>query len=161
MSSTAWSWLLAIVGTLASVAGVVFSCMAWVQAAKAKNAAREATDAVRKRNTAQEFMRLAGEAKEFLLAVQQSRAENAISEANSLVHSLSIIRTRSTAASSEADMLKACESEIIRIIVGLNADGVPVDQSKFSDLLERCHAIHRTICELAGRMERLSEGVVL
>jgi hypothetical protein len=43
--------------------------MAWVQAAKAKDAAKEATEAVRKRNTAQEFMRLAWDAKEFLSAV--------------------------------------------------------------------------------------------
>ncbi|HEV2132743.1 MAG TPA: hypothetical protein VGR47_00635 [Terracidiphilus sp.] len=159
MGSTTWGWLLTIIGTVASIAGVVFSWMAWVQAAKAKDAAREAADAVQKRNTAQEFMKLAGDAKEFLSAIQQNRAENAISAANNLVHSLSIVRTRSITASSEVDVLKACESEIIRVIVGLNADGFPTNQNNYSDLLDRCHAIHRTICELAGRMERLSERV--
>ena len=39
MSSIAWSWALAITGTLASLAGVVFSWMAWVQAGRAKDAA--------------------------------------------------------------------------------------------------------------------------
>jgi|SRR5208337_4445739 hypothetical protein len=161
MTASDWNWLLTISGTVASVAGVVFSCMAWVQAAKAKDAAREAVQAVRKRNTAQEFLRLAGDAKEFLSAVQQSRTENATSAANNLVHALSIIRTRSVTRTSDVNMLKTCEGEIIRVIVGLNADGVPTDQSSFSDVLDRCHAIHRTVCELAGRMERLSEGAVL
>jgi len=161
MTLGAWNWLLAIAGTIASIAGVVFSWLAWVQATKAKDAAREATDAVRKRNTSQEVLRLAGDAKEFLAAVQQSRTENAISTANNLVHALSMIRTRSITRASDVGMLKACESEIIRVIVGLNADGVPTDQSNFADLLDRCHTIHRTICELAGRMERLSEGAVL
>jgi hypothetical protein len=161
MTATVWNWILAIVGTVASIAGVVFSSMAWVQARKAKDAAREATDAVRKRNTSQEVLRLAGDAKEFLAAVQQSRAENAISTANNLVHALSIIRTRSITRTSDVSMLKECEGEIIRVLVGLNVDGVPTDQSNFSDLLDRCHAIHRTICALAGRMERVSEGAVL
>ncbi len=161
MTASAWNWLLAISGTVASVAGVVFSCMAWVQAKGAKKAAQEATEAIRKRNAAQEFLRLAGDAKEFLSAVQQSRTENAISAANSLVHALAILRTRSVSRVSDVNMLKKCEGEIIRVIVGLNADGVPIDPSSYSDVLDRCHAIHRTVCELAGRMERLSEGAVL
>jgi DNA polymerase I-like protein with 3'-5' exonuclease and polymerase domains len=160
MSPSDWNWLLAIAGTVASIAGVVFSWMAWVQATKAKDAAREAAAAVRKRNTAQEFLRLAGDAKEFLAAVRQERAENAISTANNLLHALSIIRTRSMTRASDADMLKTCESEIIKVSIDLSADGIPTDQSKFADLHDRCHAIHQTICELAGRTERLSEGAV-
>lgn len=158
MTAIAWNWLLAIVGTLASVAGVVFSAMAWRQATKAKDAAREAADGIHKRNTAQEALRLAGEAKAFLAAVQQNRAENASSTGTSLVHLLAMFRARSITRSADVDVLGNCESEIIKVIVGLNADGIPVDQSNFSDLLDRCHAIHRTICEMAGRMERLSEG---
>jgi len=94
MTGSDWNWLLAIAGTVASIAGVVFSWMAWVQATKAKDAAREAAAAVRKRNAAQEFLRLAGDAKEFLSAVQQGRTENAISTANGLLHGLSMIPHR-------------------------------------------------------------------
>ena len=42
MTASAWNWILAIVGTLASIAGVVFSWKAWVQASGAKKAAEEA-----------------------------------------------------------------------------------------------------------------------
>jgi len=158
MTASAWNWLLTISGTVASIAGVVFSCMAWVQAAKAKDAAKEAAEAVRKRNTAQEFMRLAGNAKEFLSAVQQSRTENAISAANSLLHALSIIRTQGIANPSDANKLKICLSEITSVAIRLKVDGTPADPSRVEELLILCHGIHRTVCDLAGRMERVSEG---
>lgn len=158
MTPTDWSWLLAIVGTVASMVGVVFSWMAWVQAAKAKDAAREAVQSVKRRNASQDLLRLAGEAKEFLAAIQQRRAENAISSANGLAHALAMIRTRSGTDVAFTSVLKNCENEIMQVIVGLNVKDIPLDQSSFSELLERCHTIHRTVCELAGRMERLSEG---
>lgn len=159
MGSTTWGWMLAIVGTLASVAGVVFSWMAWVQASRAKEAARDAADAVRKRSVAQEVLRLAGDAKEFLSAVQQRRAENAISAANSLAHALSIVRNRGTASSADTNRLKLCMNEITSVAIRLNVDGIPADRIGFEDLLILCHSIHEGVCDLAGRMERASEGV--
>lgn len=161
MTVSAWNWALAIVGTLASLAGVVFSLLAWVQAAKAKDAAREATVAVKRRNLAQEILKLAGDAKEFLSAVQQGRAGNAISAANGLLHALSIIRTRGVADSSDADKLKVCVDEITSVAIRLNVDGIPVDPLRLEEMLEFCHEIHRTVCDLAGRMEQLSEGASL
>jgi hypothetical protein len=160
MTPAAWNWLLTIAGTIASVIGVVFSGMAWIQAAKAKDAAREATDAVRKRNTAQQVLKLAGDAKEFLSSVQQDRAENAISAANSLLHSLSLLRTQSIADFPDTDTLKACLAMLMSVAIRLNVDGVPEDSSKREELLVLCHGIHRSVCDLAGRMERLSEGAL-
>jgi hypothetical protein len=159
MSAAAWGWLLAIVGTVASVAGVVFSWLAWVQAGKAKDAAREATEAVQKRNAANEVLKLAGDAKEFLSAVQQGRTENAISAANGLLHALSMVRTRGVADSSDADTLKLCVNQATGVAVRLTIEGIPLDASKREELIVICHSIHRTVCDLAGRMERLSEGV--
>jgi hypothetical protein len=158
MTSTTWSWLLAIVGTLASVAGVVFSWLAWVQAGRAKDAAREAVDALQKRSTAQEILRLAGDAREFLSAVQQSRTENAISTANGLIHALSIIRTRGIPNPGDLDTLRMCVGQITSVAIRLTVDGIPADPSKFEELLGFCHAIHKTVSNLAGSMERLSEG---
>jgi hypothetical protein len=159
MSSTAWSWLLAIVGSVASIAGLVFSLMAWVQAAKAKDAAREAVEAVQRRSTAQEFLRLAGDAKELLSTVQQNRTENAISAANALIHALSLVRSRGIAGFPDADTLKVCVREITAVAIRLTVEGIPPDQSKLEELIVLCHGIHRTVCDLAGRMEHLSEGV--
>jgi len=158
MRASDWNWALTIAGTVASFAGVVFSWLAWVQAGKARDAAREATDAVRKRNTAQDLLRLAGDAKEFLAAIQQGRIDNAISGANGLVHALAIVRSRSVVGTPDARAFKSCENEIMTVTVGLHAYGIPEDQSALVDLLGRCHEIHRTVCELAGRLERLAEG---
>lgn len=159
MTPTDWSWLLAIIGTLVSIAGLVFSWMAWVQAVKAKDAAQRATDAIRKRNTAQDVLRLAGDAKEFLAAVQQDRAGNAISAANGLLHALSILRSQGIADSADVDTLKTCLGQIASVAIRLNVEGAPADPSKREDLLVLCHGIHRTVCDLAGRFEHLSEGV--
>jgi type VI protein secretion system component VasK len=70
MTASAWNWLLAISGTVASLAGVVFSCLAWVQAKGAKQAAEEAVRTVRVRDTADEFLQLSADAKALLEAVQ-------------------------------------------------------------------------------------------
>jgi hypothetical protein len=47
MTPGTWNWLLTVAGTMASIAGVVFSWMAWIQAKGAKQAAEEASEAVR------------------------------------------------------------------------------------------------------------------
>jgi hypothetical protein len=159
MSASDWTWVLAVGGTVASLAGVVFSWLAWIQAGKAKEAAEDASSAVRKRNAANEVMRLAGDAKEFLSAIQQRRLENAISTANGLVHGLAIVRSRSIADMPDARVIKSCENEIMRVIVGLQVDGLSPDQASFQDLLGRCHGIHQSVCELAGRLESRAEGV--
>jgi hypothetical protein len=158
MSVTAWNWLLAVLGTIASVLGVVFSWMAWLQAGKAKEAAEDAARWTRRRNAAQEVLRLAGDAKEFLAAIQQHRDESAISFANALVHALAIVRSRGISDASDAAAIKTCENEIVRVIIGLRVHGISEDPPGYSDLLVSCHGIHRSVCELAGRLERLAEG---
>ena len=161
MTASDWNLLLTISGTVASVAGVVFSWMAWVQAGKAKDAAREASEAVRQRNTALEFLRLAADAKEMLSAVQQHRTDNAIATANGLVQALSILRTRSVADSSDTITLKTCVNDIMSVAIRLTVDRVPADPSRFEELVMLCSGIHRTICDLTGRLEKRSEGASL
>jgi len=78
MTASAWNWILAIVGSVASIAGVVFSWMAWVQASGAKKAAEEEADAVRTRETANEFLRLAADANGLVASVQARDRERAI-----------------------------------------------------------------------------------
>jgi hypothetical protein len=158
MSAAGWSWLLAIVGTVASIAGVVFSWLAWVQAGKAKDAARDAANAVRRRNFALDAMRLADDAREFLLAVQQYRFENALSLANGLNHGLGLLRSQGFGDFPDGDRLKACILQVTAVAIRLKIDGIPTDVTRQKDLLQDCHEIHTQICDLAGRMERSSEG---
>lgn len=157
MSSSALNWFLAIIGTVASVAGVVFSWMAWVQAKKAKDAAREASDAVRRRETAYELSRLARDAKDFLESIQQRRKEIAIHASNNLAHALSTIRLWKISLPADADKLKLCVKDIEGIAIQLRVEGIPEELSGFEGLLVRCHDIHRVVCEMASMLEHLSE----
>jgi phosphoribosyl-ATP pyrophosphohydrolase len=94
MTASIWNWVLAIVGTVASTAGFVFSWMAWVQAKGAKKAANEAARSVKSKDAAYEFAKLAEDAKELLAAVQYQRADRAIEAVNDLVHLLSVAIAR-------------------------------------------------------------------
>lgn len=89
MTSNTWSWSLAIVGTLASVAGVVFSWLASVQASRAETAASDAANAVRTRNLAHSFSKWAVDARDLLRAVREPNFENAQRAAIELLGALS------------------------------------------------------------------------
>jgi hypothetical protein len=93
MTASDWNWFLTIARTIASVAGVVFSWMAWVQAKGAKQAAEEAARTVRIRETADEFLRLAADARDRMAAVQTKERDKAIEAANNLAHLLMIVGT--------------------------------------------------------------------
>lgn len=88
MTASAWNWLLTISGTVASVAGVVFSCLAWVQAKGAKKAAEEAATSVRVRNLSHSFTQWSVDARELLQSVRDLRFENAQRSATDLLGAL-------------------------------------------------------------------------
>lgn len=158
MSANDWNSLWTVVGTGASIVGVVFSLMAWIQAAKAKDAARDAVSAVRRRETAYEVSRLARDAKDFLESVQQGRKEIAILASNNLAHALSTIRSWKIAHHADSDKLKACVRDIEGVAIRLTVEGIPAEGPGFEGLLVHCHDIHRVVCDLASKLERLSEG---
>jgi len=129
------------------------------KAAKAKDAAREATGSRSATELGSEALRLAGDAKEFLSAVQQSRGgrrDFVCKRADTWPHNLS--KGGVIGDSSDADTLKSCVNEISTASIRLTVEGIPPDPSKREELIVLAHSIHRAVCELAGRMERRSEG---
>jgi hypothetical protein len=157
MTASDWNWLLAIVGTVASIAGVVFSLMAWIQAKGAKLAAKEASVMIRNRSAAYEVSRLARDAKDFLESVQQRRGEIAVFASNNLVHALSSIRSWKITQREDADRLTVCVKDIEGVAIQLTVEGMPDEGPRFEDLLVGCHDIHRVVCDLASKLEHLSE----
>lgn len=157
MTANDWNSVWTIAGTAASILGVVFSLMAWIQAAKAKDAARDAARAIRKRETAYEVSRLARDAKDFLESVQQRRREIAIFASNNLVHALSTIRSWKIAQRADADKLKVCVNDIEGVAIQLTVEGIPDEGPRFEGLLVHCHDIHRVVCDMASKLEHLSE----
>ena len=106
---------MAIVGTVASIAGVVFSWMAWVQAKGAKLAAEEAAKAVRARETEYEFSRLALDARELLAAVQGRRKDKAIEAANHLSHLLIVAGSHRAAYLPEGFSTELCVENLRKV----------------------------------------------
>jgi len=159
MTASAWNWVLAIAGTLASLAGLVFSWMAWVQAKGAKRAAEEASDAVRARDTTDEFTKFALDAKELLTAIQERRTDRAIESANDLGHLLSVALSRRTAFLPEEPELRSTVKQLQTVSSYLSSKGFPLDQGEIARLTRRCQEIHEVMCRIQGSLERNVEGV--
>lgn len=158
MSVSAWNWFLAIVGTAASVAGVVFSWMAWGQAAGARAAAEEAARAIRARETEYEFSRLASDAKDLLAAVQGKHKEWAIEAANHLTHSLIIACGHRAAYLPQEFSVDLCGENLRRVSTSLASEGFPDTPQKMASLLKRCHQIHESLCGISGSTQSRTEG---
>jgi hypothetical protein len=157
MGSTTWGWLLAIVGTLASIAGVVFSVLAWLQAGKAKEAAREAAEAVRVRNLSHDFFRWSADARELLRAVRELRFENAQRAATDLLGALAHNKGWQSGLRRESSVREVVE--IVRLLTLVNTymteEVVFVD--KQAKLVVHCQAIYLKLNELSGNLDAQSE----
>jgi hypothetical protein len=157
MSSTAWNWLLAIVGTVASIAGVVFSWMAWVQAAKAKEAAREAAVGVRVRNLSHSFSQWSVDARELLQSVRDLRFENAQRAATDLLGVLAHNKGWRVGLRDEAPM--AGINEVIRLVGLVNeflADRA-VFEGNQTEIMRHCEVIFRKLKEASGKLDAALE----
>ena len=159
MSAGAWNWVLAIVGTVASIAGVVFSWMAWLQAKGAKQAAEEATRTVRIRETADEFQRLAADAKDLLAAVQAREKERAIESANNLGHLLMTARYHRASYLPEGFSRELCVKNLRKVSTWLVSEGFPQEPQEMAKLLKTCHQIHESLCGISGSVQRRTEEV--
>lgn len=158
MTGSDWNWLLTIAGTVASVGGVVFSSMAWVQAKGAKKAAEEAVRTVRTRETEYEFSRLAVDARELLAAVQGKQKEKAIEAANHLTHSLIVAGGHRAAYLPEGFSTELCVENLRKISTFLASEGFSEAPQKMVRLLNRCHQIHESLCGISGSEQSRTEG---
>jgi hypothetical protein len=157
MTASAWNWLLTFGGTIASIAGVVFSWMAWQQAKGAKQAAEEASNAVKARDTAHEFTKLATDAKDLLAAVQAGQKDRAIAAADDLAHLLVIAVERRSSYLPGDFKAELCIKNLQSISISLSTEGFANESRKRRQLLDRCHQIHRSLCGIAGVVERRTE----
>jgi hypothetical protein len=158
MTASAWNWLLTISGTVASLAGVVFSWMAWVQAKGAKKAAEEAARTVRARETEYEFSRLADDARDLLAAVEGRQQEKAIEAADHLAHLLIIAGGHRAAFLPESFSTELCVGNLRKVSTSLASEGFPEVPLKMEKLLKRCHQIHEELCGVAGSAQSRTEG---
>lgn len=157
MSASDWNWLLTIVGVIASIAGVIFSWLAWEQAKGAKKAAEEAAGAVRTKETAYDFSRMASDAKGFLEAVQTRQKEKAIIDATNLIHLLAFAKDRRASYLPSGFRIDLSIEHLQIISNSLALEGFPAETQRTQKLLERCHAIHNSLCGIAATVDRSLE----
>ncbi len=153
MSSTGWTWLLTIMGTVASLAGVVFSWLAWVQAGKAKEAAREAANAVRARNLSHEFSRWSVDARELLRAVRELRFDNAQRAATDLLGVLAHNRGWQVGLKRAVSAVEM--DEVIRLLnlVNIYLTDRAIFEGKQTEIAEQCQVIFRKLSEISGNLD--------
>src|ERR1700722_3554339 len=149
MTPGSWNWLLTIAGTIASVAGVVFSWMAWVQAKGAKLAAEEAVKTIRARETEYEFSRLASDSRELLAAVQGKQKEKAIEAANHLTHLLIIAGGHRAAYLPDEFSTELCVENLRKVSIWIASKGFPENSQEMGKLLKSCHQIHESLCGIS------------
>jgi hypothetical protein len=142
---------------VASVAGVVFSCLAWVQAAKAKDAAREAVVAVRIRNLSRSFSQWSRDARDLLRDVRNLHFADAQRAATDLLGALSHnkgwqLELRQNAAGVE---------EVVRLLDFVN--NYLSDETIFMDMRNRlvqdCQTIYSKLNEVDGAIDAQVEGL--
>lgn len=151
--------MLTIAGTVASIAGVVFSWLAWVQAGKAKEAAREAADVVRARILSHEFSRWSVDARELLLAVRELRFENAQRAATDLLGVLAHNRGWQAGLKREASAVKV--DEVIRLLNLVNTYLTErvVFEGEQAKIAEHCQVIFRRLNEISGSFDAEVESL--
>lgn len=139
------------------MAGVVFSCMAWVQAGKAKDAAREAVAAVRIRNLSRSLAQWARDAKDLLRAVRNLHFADAQRAATDLLGALSHrkgwqIELRQSAA--ELD-------EVVRLLDFVN--NYLSEETIFMEMRDRmvrdCLTVYKKLNEVDGAIDAQVEGL--
>jgi len=131
--------------------------MAWVQAKGAKKAAERASNAVRARDTAREFAKLASDAKDLLTAVYGRQKDTAIAAAEDLTHLLTTAVARRASYLPSDFNAQLCIRNLQSISLSLGTEGFADERRKKKRLLDRCHQIHKDLCGIAGVVERYTE----
>jgi hypothetical protein len=157
MTASAWNWLLAISGTAASIAGVVFSWMAWVQAKGAKKAAQEAATSVRVRNLSHSFTQWSVDARELLQSVRDLRFESAQRSATDLLGVLAHNKGWQAGLRNEAQATGL--NEVIRLVGLVNqflAERA-VFEGNQTEIVRHCEVIFRKLKEASGKLDAAME----
>jgi hypothetical protein len=157
MTASAWNWLLTISGTLASIAGVVFSCMAWVQAKGAREAAREAAHAVRTRSLSHSFLQWSVDARELLQSVRELRFDSAQRSATDLLGVLA--HNKGWRAGLRSDQSVTGLNEVIRLVDLVNQflSDREVFEGNQAEIVRHCEVIFRKLKEASGKLDAAME----
>jgi len=144
-----------IAGLFVSTAGLWFSVKAWRRAAAAEQAAKDAREAVRRGNAAEELKLLASLASELLACVQNQQVEAAALRGRDLVSGIHQARVRwssyfpSPEVESRLEEIGRDVEKVSSTLTIRKGEITPTDRDR---LLKFCHKTLRILSEEAGRM---------
>ena len=144
-----------IAGLFVTMAGLWYSVKAWRGAIAAEKAAKEAREAVRRGNAADELQLLAGLAKELLACVQNEQPQAAAVRGRDLVAGINQARLRWRAyfPSPEVEQrLEQIGTEVEKISKALSIRKGQITAAERERLLKFCHNALRILSGEAGRM---------
>jgi hypothetical protein len=143
-----------IIADIASIAGLAISIWTLIVATGAQKAAKEAREAVRKGNAAEEFRSLSGIADEFLSHVEDDQVPAAILRARDLMSAMSLASRRwGRFLSVEArNNFEEAYGQISVISRSLSANGAPSNPQQKEKMLKICHSVIKAMSNEAGTL---------
>jgi hypothetical protein len=144
-----------IAGLFVSTAGLWFSVKAWRRAAAAEQAAKDAREAVRRGNAAEDLALLASLANELLACVQNEQIEAAALRGRDLVSGMNQTRKRwstyfpSPEVDSRLEEIGRYVEKISKTLTIRKGQIAPTERDR---LLDSCHKALRILSGEAGRM---------
>ena len=143
-----------LVAGIASVVGVAISIWTLIVATGAQRAAREAREAVRKGNAAEEFQDLSRIADEFLSHIEADQVPAALVRARDLMSAISLASRRwGRFLSVEGrNNFEEAYAQVSIISRSLSANGAPSTPQQKDKMLKICHGIIRAISNETGTL---------
>ena len=157
-----WRGILDAAAGLASIAGLLFSFLAWRKAASAETAARQAREAVRRSNAGEDLRMLGDRAQELLTCAQNGQIEAALLRSRDLLAGIAQARHRWRAFFIEdsPQQIDKAAKEVGRISRALSAGGDAITPAAREKLLKSCHGVTELLAEELGKALRRAEGVM-
>jgi hypothetical protein len=143
-----------LIAGIASIVGLVISIWTLIVATGAQTAAREAREAVRKGNAAEEFRNLSGLANELLSHVEADQIPTALMRARDLMSAMSMASSRwgRFLPVGSRNNFGEAYAQISVISRSLSANGVPSTPQQKDKLLKICHGVIQAMSNETGTL---------
>jgi len=143
-----------LVAGIASVVGVAISIWTLIVATGAQRAAREAREAVRKGNAAEEFQDLSRISDEFLSHIEADQVPAALVRARDLMSAISLASRRwGRFLSVEGrNNFEEAYAQVSIISRSLSANGAPSTPQQKDKMLKICHGVIRAMSNETGTL---------
>jgi len=143
-----------LIAGIASIVGLAISVWTLVVATGARKAAKEAREAVRKGNAAEEFKNLSRISDEFLSHIESDQVPGALMRARDLMSAISLASNRwgRFLSVQSRNNIEEAYSQISVISRSLSTNGAPATPQQKDKLLKICHGVVGAMTKETGTL---------